>query len=152
MPHNEYTIERDSNFISGFGRATRIVTIHDQGPDTVRGEWHILIDGSNAAADSNHVELSLHESGVNHKKLTNLLKNEADINISALLDERISESGHSSVFSYQHHWEIVGESELIELWLTGRHKQGFQQIIDSTQCVPLKSILVDVMKYPPLNL
>jgi hypothetical protein len=152
MPHNEYTIERDSNFISGFGRATRIVTIHDKDASTVRGEWYVLIDGAHPLTDSGHVDADLHESGINHRKLTNLMKNEADIHISSLIDKRIAGSGSAVVFNYQHHWETIGESELIELWLSGRHKAGLQNIIDATQCDPLKSILLDVTRSTPLEL
>lgn len=152
MPHNEYTIERDSNFISGFGRATRIVTIHDLAPPAVRGEWFILLDGRNPLFDMGSVEVDMHGSGVNHRKLTNLLKNEADIHISSLLDEHISKTGNPMVLSYQHNWDIIGESELIDLWLPGRHKTAFEKIINDTKCDPLKSILVDVMRYPLLNL
>jgi hypothetical protein len=150
MPHNEYTIERDSNFISGFGRSTRIVAIHDIDATTVRGEWYVLIDGTTPLADSGYVEADLRESGANHRKLTNILKNEADIHISSLIENSMSSS--SVVFTYQHHWETIGEAELIELWLSARHKEGIQAIIDTTQCDPLKSILMDVIKYPPLEL
>lgn len=152
MPHNEYTIERDSNFISGFGRATRVVTVHDMEAAKVRGEWYVLLDGRNPLFDMGNIEVDMRDTGVNHRKLTNLMKNEADIRISNLLDEHISNTGNPMVLSYQHNWEIVGESELIDLWLPGRHKAAFEQVINNTKCDPLKSILVDVMRYPPLDL
>ena len=152
MPHNEYNIERDSNFISGFGRATRIVSIHDQSPTKVRGEWYVVIDGGKPQFDMGSVEAEIRDSGINHKKLTNIMRNEADIRISSLLDEQMAESGARTVISYQHSWETVGESELIELWLPGRHTTAFKQITETTQCDPLKSIMVDVMRFPTLDL
>ena len=152
MPHNEYTIERDSNFISGFGRATRVVTLHDQHPLKVRGEWYVLIDDCRPLFGMGHVEVDLNETDVNHRKLMNILKNEADLLISSLLEERISGNGNPVAISYQHNWEIIGEPELIEIWLPGRHAPAFRKIIDTTECVPLKSILLDVIKFPHIEL
>jgi len=151
MPHNEYTIERDNNFISGFGRATRIVTLHDKAPAITRGEWYVLIDDCRPLFGMGSIEVDLERTDVNHRKLMNILKNEADLLISALLEDRISSNGHPVAISYQHDWEIIGESELIEMWLPGRHGDAFGQIVDSTECIPLKSILIDVMKYPQIE-
>ena len=152
MPHNEYTIERDSNFISGFGRAVRIISIHDEGPTTVQAEWYILIDGLHPRSSMGSIEVDMHDAGTNHRRLTNMMKNEADILISGLLDEQINSSGSHAYVSYRHEWETIGEPELIELWLPGRHKAAFAQIIEETRCLPLKSILLDVVKRPVLGL